>query len=281
MKPRLTDAVRQTLQQGARLLDAETRLATAAAVRRDWLPCGAAADHAGQPDAYFTLFCVFCCDALEIPFDAGRLRRHLAAGRVPGGRVAAGAATRIDQVCRACLESRVGDAGFWTRARAAWHGAAALAAGMREPYAAFWGCLALESAAWRPPWRLLSRLVRVASTDATSRMAAQLAVMAHGGRGRTPAAHRVAAWLQTRRAVGGGYRAGDGSAEPDLLSTATAVFALAQAGAPETADQARGTFAFTACCLTESGHWADRPGRLTGDCEFTFYALLALGSGSP
>ena len=275
MKPSLTQVLRQALSQGARLLDDETRDATTAALQRDWLPCGAVAGHAGEPDLYYTLFSVFCADAMGVAFDAEKLRHYLAHEHAENVR---GASAHIHRVCRVCLESRVGETRAATRVRAIVHGTAAVMAGMVEPYAAFWGCLALEATGLRPPWWLLTRLSRVAPDAATPRMAAQLVLMGRGGRAGNADVLRLAEAVRGRRVAGGGFRAGALAPQPDLLSTATSVFALALVGQPESTAEARETFDFTAQCWTPSGHWADRPDATSGDCEFTFYALLALGS---
>lgn len=87
-------------------------------------------------------------------------------------------------------------------------------------------------------------------------------------------APEIAPWLLSQRSAGG-FLAVPGAPAPDLLSTATALHALAAMDVPPDA-------AGEACLdFVESlwtgrgfrGHWADE----TADCEYTFYGLLALG----
>jgi len=83
-------------------------------------------------------------------------------------------------------------------------------------------------------------------------------------------------WLMSRFRPGGGFVAAPGAPVPDLLSTATALHALAVGG--------RGLEEVAAACLDFvetlwDGHGAFRGSWLdpTPDPEYTFYGLLALG----
>ena len=87
----------------------------------------------------------------------------------------------------------------------------------------------------------------------------------------------VGQWLRTRLHPQGGFVAVPDAPMPDLLSTSTALHALAALDLRLTAGE-------TECCLdfVDSlwdanggfhGHWADD----FLDCEYTFYGLLALG----
>ena len=83
-------------------------------------------------------------------------------------------------------------------------------------------------------------------------------------------------WLAAQRRADGGWAPMPAAPIADLLSTATALHALAVAGAP--LDEARGT-----CLQFVESLWADEGG-FRGhwlddhlDCEYTFYGLLALG----
>jgi len=83
-----------------------------------------------------------------------------------------------------------------------------------------------------------------------------------------------AAYLQHMQEPSGGFRATAESPVPDLLSTATALFMLKCYGMEP---------AYTAEDFIEA-HWLDNGGFAatllddTGDVEYTFYGLLALGS---
>ncbi|MDP7011029.1 MAG: prenyltransferase/squalene oxidase repeat-containing protein [Verrucomicrobiota bacterium] len=92
-----------------------------------------------------------------------------------------------------------------------------------------------------------------------------------------PINDQVGQWLRARLHAQGGFVAVPDAPMPDLLSTATALHALA-------ALEVRLTEKETECCLdfVDSlwdatggfhGHWSDD----FVDCEYTFYGLLALG----
>lgn len=83
-------------------------------------------------------------------------------------------------------------------------------------------------------------------------------------------------WLAAQRRADGGWAPMPAAPIADLLSTATALHALAVAGAP--LDEARGTCRqFVESLWSDEGgfrgHWLDDH----LDCEYTFYGLLALG----
>jgi prenyltransferase beta subunit len=87
---------------------------------------------------------------------------------------------------------------------------------------------------------------------------------------------RATDWLLAQHAPEGGFRAIPAAPIPDLLSTATALHALARAGV--SLDEIR-----QPCREFVEGLWAD-DGGFRGhwaddatDCEYTFYGLLALG----
>lgn len=89
-----------------------------------------------------------------------------------------------------------------------------------------------------------------------------------------PLGPQVAPWLLSQ-CRNGGFLAAPAAPAADLLSTATALHALAALGAP--LDDIREPCLdyvdslWTGCAFR--GHWADE----TPDCEYTFYGLLALG----
>ncbi len=88
--------------------------------------------------------------------------------------------------------------------------------------------------------------------------------------------HRAADWLLARLHPSGGFLASSTAPAPDLLSTATALDALANLGVPLSPFKER-SLDFVDSLWTNKGaffgHWEDdHP-----DCEYTFYGLLALG----
>lgn len=112
-----------------------------------------------------------------------------------------------------------------------------------------------------------------AAEGTTPVLAALVAVLQHFNR---PVPPSILDWLEARLHPQGGFLAIPAAPLPDLLSTATALHALAAAERPldrlcepcldyvDTLWTNRGAF---------HGHWADDE----LDCEYTFYGLLALG----
>lgn len=92
-----------------------------------------------------------------------------------------------------------------------------------------------------------------------------------------PLNQTAAAWLLDQQHESGGWLAVPGAPMPDLLSTATALHALAclDVRLPEAARERCLDFVDTLWDAAGGfhGHWADDP----LDAEYTFYGLLALG----
>lgn len=92
-----------------------------------------------------------------------------------------------------------------------------------------------------------------------------------------PMHERVAEWLLKHQHESGGWLAVPGAPLPDLLSTATALHALAclDTSLPESTKERALDFIDTLWNATGGfhGHWADDE----LDAEYTFYGLLALG----
>jgi prenyltransferase beta subunit len=92
-----------------------------------------------------------------------------------------------------------------------------------------------------------------------------------------PIHERVAAWLLAQQHESGGWLAVPGAPLPDLLSTATALHALACLEQPLTDSAKERALDFVDTLWNASGgfhgHWADDE----LDSEYTFYGLLALG----
>ncbi|MDD4870219.1 MAG: prenyltransferase/squalene oxidase repeat-containing protein [Kiritimatiellae bacterium] len=84
-------------------------------------------------------------------------------------------------------------------------------------------------------------------------------------------------WMLDRCTERGGFLASENTKVPDLLSTGTALHALRTVGAP-LGDKATACKEFIDLLWMEDGGFAGSPVDLTTDCEYTFYALLGLGS---
>lgn len=90
-----------------------------------------------------------------------------------------------------------------------------------------------------------------------------------------PAAETLA-WLLARRRDGG-FAAFEGAPIADLLSTATALYALRAAGQPLDLLR-REALAFVESLWLECGGFCGSMTDDKADCEYTFYGLLAIGS---
>ncbi len=86
----------------------------------------------------------------------------------------------------------------------------------------------------------------------------------------------AAEWLWQQTGPDGGFLASPATPMPDLLSTATAIYAARILEHP-TRDLTEGSVIFAESLQSEqggyAGHWLDP----LPDCEYTFYALLTLG----
>lgn len=83
-------------------------------------------------------------------------------------------------------------------------------------------------------------------------------------------------WLAARACPQGGFFASPDAPAPDLLSTAVALHALAACGRPLDAWRSPCIDFVETLWATDggfTGHWAQS----NADCEYTFYALLAMG----
>jgi hypothetical protein len=83
-------------------------------------------------------------------------------------------------------------------------------------------------------------------------------------------------WLRDRRCEDGGLAALPGAPGSDLLSTATALHALGRAG-DDLADLRATVEPFVRSLQGGHGGFRSSPGQRDADCEYTYYALLALG----
>lgn len=87
---------------------------------------------------------------------------------------------------------------------------------------------------------------------------------------------QAVAWLQARFHERGGATASPATPLPDLLSTATAIFTL-KALDVDLSDIAAETITMVELLWNEDGGFGMAPMHATSDCEYTFYALMALG----
>ena len=136
------------------------------------------------------------------------------------------------------------------------------------PYDAFLAAMAGAEVAMAP-----ANFARVAVDLPTPVLAATLSLAATSG----PVCEGLVAALAGRRMPGGGFLAVPGRAVADLLSTAVALFALLQFGGGEAAARTS-HLAFVASLWNDDGGFSATADDAASDCEYTFYALLALGA---
>ena len=256
-------------------------------------------DRAGRSDLYYTLFGLQALLALKTPFSPESVRSHLAAF---------GEGDSLDFVhlcclarCRALLHdmqaASPGNAAICEslarrieahRAQDGGYHAAAPGQAQGSAYAAFLALGAYQDLKIRLPnaGKLADSLRRLAipgggwanekpaTTSSTNPTVAAMAVLASL---RRRAAYREAGnWLLAQAHPLGGFRAAPLAPVPDLLSTATALHAIASLGLPLEPIRERCLDFIDTLWSNEGGfhgHWQDE----VLDVEYTFYGLLALG----
>ena len=262
--------------------------------RRQLAPEGGGQDRGGRPDLYYTLFTLAGLQALdaEIPADRveGFLRSfgegegldfvHLSAlarcwtvvgpKRMPSG-LARALLARIEAF-------RKPDGGYEGNAQLS-HGTA---------YGAFVALGAYQDLGKTPPHplKLIQSLKRLETPDGawsnvpharagdTNATAGAVTLIRHLA---LPVNQNVGDWLLAQAHPQGGFLAVPGAPMPDLLSTATALHALAAMDRRLPGDARERCLNFLDSLWSAQGgfhgHWADEH----LDAEYTFYGLLALG----
>ena len=262
--------------------------------RQRLLPEGAGIDRSGKPDLYYTIFTLAGFQALDLPVPLEQVE-HFLRGYGEG--------TGLDFVHLSALARCWGIVGkeklgkererpllerieAFRKPDGGYEGDHRLAYG--TAYGAFVALGAYEDLGRTPPHplKLIQNLKLLETTDgawsnipngkigATNATAAAVTLIRHLG---FPVNQRVADWLLAQVHPRGGFLAAPGAPMPDLLSTATALHALAAMDCRlpsavhercldfiDTLWNAQGGF---------HGHWADDE----LDVEYTFYGLLALG----
>jgi prenyltransferase beta subunit len=283
----------QVARLAPRLLEEAAPL-VAGFLERQFTPGGGAMDRAGRADLYYTIFALAALEAVGDPVKAEDPRRAALTGWIKSF----GDGTGLDFIhlgalarCRAALHLgggaqllerleafRTADGGYHETAGAK-HGHA---------YGCFVALGAYQDAGAElpEPLRMVQCLkfletpdgawgnVRGMREGTVPATAAAVTLLHQLG---VPVNQSAAAWLLAQQHEGGGWLAVPGSPMPDLLSTATALHALAclDVRLPETARERCLDFVDTLWSADGGfhGHWADD----TLDAEYTFYGLLALG----
>ncbi|MBI5768333.1 MAG: hypothetical protein HZA93_11105 [Verrucomicrobia bacterium] len=255
---------------------------------------GGARDRAGRPDLYYTIFALAGAQAIEAPVPLDRveafLRSHgtgeqldfvhlsalarcwasLGRERMPAG---------LDRALLARVEEFRQPDGGYEGDRGRGHGTA---------YGAFVALGAYQDLGHTPPRildliRALKRLesadgawsnVPGAKTGALNATAGAITLITHLG---FPVNAAVGDWVLAQAHPQGGFLAVPGAPLPDLLSTATALHALAALERRVPAVLHERSMDFLDSLWNAAGgfhgHWADD----FVDAEYTYYGLLALG----
>ncbi len=253
---------------------------------------GAASDRGGKPDLYYTIFALAGAQALDVPIPREKTRVWLQAF---------GDGTNLDFVhlgalarCWAVIEGagpeqirailgrlehfRQPDGGYNSSGKA----------GFGTAYDAFVALGAYQDLGQTPPniLDLLRSLKRLEAPDhswtnlpdqkvgSLNPTAAAVTLISHLG---FPVNQAVGDWILAQAHPEGGFLAVPGAPVPDLLSTATALHALACLNRRISSDIHEKCLDFIDTLWNAEGgfhgHWADD----FLDAEYTFYGLLALG----
>ena len=281
----------QVARLAPRLLADSTDLVGSFYVRQ-FNELGAACDRAGKPDLYYTIFALAGAQTLDVPVPAKRTRAwlesfgegdaldfvHLGALARCWAAIGGASSEKTDAILSRLEKFRQPDGGYNSNT----------CAGFGTAYDAFVALGAYEDLGTKPPdvLNLIRSLKRLETNDhawsnlpgqktgSLNPTAAAVTLITHLGFAVNSA---VGDWILAQAHAQGGFVAVPGSPIPDLLSTSTALHALAcmerriSSGIHErcldlidTLWNAEGGF---------HGHWADDH----LDAEYTFYGLLALG----
>ena len=253
---------------------------------------GAASDRGGKPDLYYTIFALAGAQALDVPIPGEQTRSwletfndgasldfvHLGA-LARCWAVVGGAAPELVRGVLDRMESfRQPDGGYNSSP----------SAGFGTAYDAFVALGAYQDLGQTPPniLDLLRSLKRLEAADhswtnlpgqkvgSLNPTAAAVTLISHLG---FPVNQAVGDWILAQAHPQGGFVAVPGAPVPDLLSTATALHALAclNRRVPSEIHEKCLDLADTLWSAEGGfhGHWADD----FLDAEYTFYGLLALG----
>ena len=253
---------------------------------------GAACDRAGKPDLYYTIFALAGAQALDAPFPVDKTRDWLASfndgaaldfvhlGALARCWAAVGGTSkdRAHSILQRLEGFRQSDGGYNSNP----------SAGFGTAYDAFVALGAYEDLSAKPPQTLdlIRSLKRLETPDHAwsnqplqtvgnlNATAGAITLITHLG---FPVNVAVGDWLLAQASPQGGFLAVPGAPLPDLLSTATALHALAclERRVPSKIHERSLDFIDTLWSAEGGfhGHWADD----FLDPEYTYYGLIALG----
>jgi len=262
--------------------------------RRQWTVAGGGRDRSDRPDLYYTVFTLNGCEALGVPVPVVQLETWLRTF---------GEGNELDLVHLTSLARCWASLGKQRMPKGLPKAVLARLETFRKPdggydtsptkpngtaYGSFLALGAYQDLGKFPPRPLsiVQSLKRLETPDqawnnapglpigSTNPTAGAVTLLRHLHLPLNPA---VGDWLLARLHPQGGFTAVPGAPMPDLLSTATALHALASLDRRLTAQQRERCLDYVDTLWSAEGgfhgHWADDH----LDAEYTFYGLLALG----
>lgn len=289
-----SQALIELSRRGSDLLDPEATDCVAGFVLRQMNDDGGFRGRGEASDLYYTMFAIECLQALERPLPACEISDFLSTFKDGNdldlvhlsclARCLARLPETTSQretgraVLRRINQLRVAGGGYRLSSDAAHD----------SIYACFLAVLAHEEIGFELPQEesIRSCLARLRAEDGsyadqpdmaagtTTVTAAAIALLARLG---DPVPASAGDWLLARHGRLGGFHASTNTPAPDLLSTATALFALRVSGLP-VHGSAEETLAFVESLWDDCGGFVGNPLDPVADCEYTYYGLLSLGA---
>lgn len=261
---------------------------------RQITPEGGGRDRSGRPDLYYTIFALAGLQALDVPVPVERVEAYLRTfGEGDGldfvhtsALARCWASLGLERMPPGLDRALLNRIELFRKPDGGYEGNREAATG--TAYGAFVALGAYEDLGHTPPsvLKLLQALKRLESTDgawsnvpgakvgALNATAGAVILIRHLG---FPVNPEVGNWILAQTHAQGGFLAVPGAPLPDLLSTATALHALAalERRVPNVVHERCLDFLDTLWTAEGGfhGHWADEH----LDAEYTYYGLLAAG----
>lgn len=254
----LLDRMLRSASHARSFLDAEARREVIRFVRSRWNSDGGACGRDGQSDLYYTAFGALCLRILRGRIPILRLRKYLETF---------GDGAELDAVHLFCL-IQLRTAYPLSGARRQQFRQRLEALPVASPYDQFIQRLAMEA--------LLKKNVAaeaIAAKSSALQTTPNLAAVAVLNQRPDP---HLEALLLERACASGGFCASTALPQPDLLSTATALFALRELRA-DLSSIRMACLDFIESLWRESGGFSGYTQDRFEDVEYTFYALLGIG----
>ncbi len=254
--PTLTNKLIRTAASSRQYLDGRSRREIARFLRSRWNSDGGVRGRDERSDIYYTVFAVICMRALGAPFPYFRLWKYLRSF---------GAGESLDLIHLFCL----------TRLRSIFPMSGSTkeyllrAAHEVRPESAYDMFFKVVTAEYLGGEHLPQTRFELNPADPTTNLAAAVVLNQ-----KTDNAARAA--LMERFCPAGGFRPTRAEGHPDLLSTATALFALKIMNY-DMEPVRQPCFEFIESLWRDSGGFAGHAADQFEDSEYTYYALLSIG----